>query len=1100
VHAEEQIRVWVPGCSTGEEAYSLAILFHEEFERRGVRRNLIIFASDVDEDALSVARDGVYSGAVSEDISEARLERYFHREDGHYRAVTELRGCIVFAVHSLLRDPPFSRLHLISCRNLLIYLNRDLQEQVMGVFRYACRDEAYLVLGASETAAEDLFQQVDKKHRIYATRPRSDGARAMLPDILAAPMDRATSLARDSRATSKSSPAEIHLAVLEAAAPPSLVVDERGNVLHLSPTASRFLQQGGGTPARRVTELVRPELRDEVHVLVRRAADAPGPQVSSFIPVAFNGGVHRVVMVAQQRPQAEHGRRDILLTLLDLGEMKPDTAPADQEAGSDVVRGLREQLRQAERHIDSVREDYYLTNEDLRAANEELQSLNEEYRSTTEELETSKEELQSINEELQTVNHELKMKVDEISRAHNDLSNLMAATDVAILFLSTDLRIKRFTPQLSTLFNIRNQDYDRPIGDFTHTLDYRTLESDARAVLATATSIERTTTNSAGRTFIVRLTPYRISSGSEHDGVVLTFIDVTAVKEVERALRDSERRLAEELDIMRRLHAVTMAVATAATPDQALSDLLRSVVDLQSADFGQVQLLDPDSGRLRVAVQQGFDGDQFDHVEDIDRRETSACARALRTLTAVEVTDVMSEPGYAPMRDSVARAGYRAVQCTPLRSREGELVGLVSVYFQAPHVFSERDRQLGSLIGQQAADLIVRHAQQDQLRRLNDALRERTTALEASQEELLNQDSNREHFVASLSHELRNPLSAILSSLALIQVTDARSTRALAILRRQTLHMSRLIDDLLDITRVKHGKIRLARQTLELTDWIPQLLESLRQQVEAKGLRLEYDLPPAPVTLEADPQRLAQILQNLVRNAVTFTEAGSVAVTVREDAAATRISVRDTGVGIDPKDAADLFAAYRQADGNAEHSGGLGLGLAVVKALVEAHGGTVGVRSEGRGAGSEFTVTFPRSASVPGAEPVDQHTPLDSRRILVVDDQHDVANSLAAQLEDLGQEVEVAYNAADGLSKARLRKPQVAFVDLSMPETSGTQLARQLRNEFSDEALTLIAMTGHGAAYAAARTDAFDHTLLKPITTEKLRHVLNGQSHERQEH
>jgi CheY-like chemotaxis protein len=265
----------------------------------------------------------------------------------------------------------------------------------------------------------------------------------------------------------------------------------------------------------------------------------------------------------------------------------------------------------------------------------------------------------------------------------------------------------------------------------------------------------------------------------------------------------------------------------------------------------------------------------------------------------------------------------------------------------------------------------------------------------------------------------------------------------------------------------------------------------VRQQVEAKGLKLECDLPPAPVTVDADPQRLTQILQNLVRNAVVYTAAGSIAVTVRGDETATRICVRDTGIGIDPKDAADLFAPYRQGNDNGE-SGGLGLGLAVVKALVEAHGGTVAVRSEGPGTGSEFSVAIPRLPSV-APDLADQQKPLDSRRILVVDDQHDVANSLAAQLEDLGQEVEVAYSAADGLSKARLRKPQMAFVDLSMPETSGTQLARQLRKEFAGEGLTLVAMTGHGATYAAARTESFDHTLLKPVTTQKLRHVLNGQ-------
>jgi len=374
---------------------------------------------------------------------------------------------------------------------------------------------------------------------------------------------------------------------------------------------------------------------------------------------------------------------------------------------------------------------------------------------------------------------------------------------------------------------------------------------------------------------------------------------------------------------------------------------------------------------------------------------------------------------------------------------------------------------------------------------LNDDLRERTAALEASQEELLRQDSNREEFLASLGHELRNPLSAILSSLSLIQATDTRSTRALEILRRQAAHMTKLIDDLLDITRVKHGKIRLTRQTLDLTDWMPPFLDSVRQQVEGKGLTLECQLPPGPVTIDADPERLAQILQNLVRNAVNYTQAGSIAVSVRRDETATRISVRDTGVGIDPKDAAELFAPYRQGNENSEN-GGLGLGLAVVKALVEAHGGTVAVQSQGRGTGSEFSVVIPSSSATPVQDPVLDQEPLDFRRILVVDDQHDVANSLAAQLEDLGQDVEVAYNAAEGLAKARLHRPELAFVDLSMPDVSGTDLARQLRREFPAARLALIAMTGHGAAYAGARAEAFDQTLLKPITPQKLRHVLNG--------
>jgi len=1096
MQGEEQIRVWVPGCATGEEAYTVAILFQEEFERRGLRPNLIIFASDVDEAALSTARDGVYPRAIGADVSELRLARYFRVEDDHYRVVPELRDCVVFAAHSLLRDPPFSRLHLISCRNLLIYLDRELQEQVMTIFRYACRDKAYLLLGASESAADELFQSVDKKHCIYATRARADGSRPPLPEILAAPGDRALRSAREARFLAKTTPAEIHLAALEAVAPPSVVIDERWNVLHLSPSASRFFQQSGGPPARRVTELVRPELRDELHVLVHRAFESPGPHVSPFVSVAFDGEMHRVALVAEQRVATESGRRDALITLLDLGEFRRETPASDQEPTGEVVRNLREELRQAERRIDSVREDHFLTTEDLRAANEELQSLNEEYRSTTEELETSKEELQSINEELQTLNHELKTKLEEISRAHSDLENLMAATDVATLFLSPELRIKKFTPQLSDLFNIKTRDYDRPIGDLTHTLDYNTLEEDAHAVLETQTTIERAAMSEVGRAYIVRLSPYRTGSAGDNDGVVVTFIDVTAIKKVERALRASEGQLAAELNIMRGLHLMTMAVATASTVGDALSNVLTSAISLLGADCGRVQLFDRASRRLSATMQQGFERSQLEHVEQIDARETSPCAIALRTRSTKEVSDVLHDPDFASMWDLVARAGYRAVQCTPLCSREGDLVGMVSVYFREPHEFSEREKQLADLVGQQAADLVVRNAQQDELTKLNDELRERTEALEASQEELINQDSHREEFLASLGHELRNPMSAILSSLSLLRTAngpDERSGKALAVLRRQTAHMTKLIDDLLDITRVRHGKIRLARQPLELNQWLPPVLEGARAQVEAKGLALDTDIPDEPIRVNADPERLAQVLENLLRNAVTNTKAGSVRVAVQADGREARIAVRDTGVGIDPKDAEGLFTAYRQGK-ESSGAGGLGLGLAVAKALVEAHGGRIAVHSEGRGAGSEFSFSIPLSSSTPAATSEEERPNLPSHRIVVVDDQPDVADSLAAQLEELGQKVQVAYSAEEGLEQVRRNNPQLAFIDLSMPETTGVELARRLRTESSAERLMLVAMTGHGTAYLAARTKSFDRSLLKPITTENLIEVLAALS------
>jgi len=341
------------------------------------------------------------------------------------------------------------------------------------------------------------------------------------------------------------------------------LIDDRWEVIHLSPSASKFFQQSGGALARRVTELVRAELRDELHALLHRIDGVTEGQLSRFVPVKFNGDPHLVALFAQRRQNQETSRPDTLVTFLDAGRVKADPMNAPHEAETETVRHLRDKLRQAELRIESVRDDHYLAIEDLRAANEELQSLNEEYRSTTEELETSKEELQSVNEELETVNLQLRNKLEEVSRSNDDLENLMAATNVATLFLTPELRIKRFTPQVGEIFNIKSRDNDRPIGDLTHSLDYEALEADARRVLTNLQPIERESTGRDGRFFSVRLSPYKSGGLRQIDGVVITFIDVTAIKKAEAAVRESEQKLAAELNVMRRLHRMTLEVATA---------------------------------------------------------------------------------------------------------------------------------------------------------------------------------------------------------------------------------------------------------------------------------------------------------------------------------------------------------------------------------------------------------------------------------------------------------------------------------------------------------------------------------------------------------
>ncbi|EPE96422.1 chemotaxis protein CheB [Rhizobium grahamii] len=540
---EESIRVWVVGCATGEEAYSIAILLHEEMARRRVKVPLQIFATDLDEGALAMAREGRYPRTIEADVSQERLSRFFIDDGSHYRVRTEVRESVLFAKHSVLKEPPFMRLDLITCRNLLIYLERALQAQVCSIFQYSLRPGRYLFLGSAETVdvATDLFAPVDRQARIYSSRPHSGHLPPILSQFGAPELanDRSASLLPE-RATL---PAALHLGALEQSAPASALVDDGQNILHLSPSAGRFILHSAGPVSKSLTAVVRPELRLELGIALTRALEKSEPSVTLPTVVVFEHGKRRIAIQvtpinneAQKAPQA-------LVFFLDGGVVwGNDELDAISDTRSDEVRRVYAELKASQEALMVSRSGHEALVQELRAANEELQSMNEEYRSTAEELETSKEELQSINEELHTVNAELKSKLESISAAHSDLQNLSAATEIGTLFLDPELRIKMFTAPVAELFNITKHDIGRAITDFTHQLDYDNIETDARKVLAHLIPIERSVGSLRGNHYSMRLRPYRTVE-DRIDGTVVTFVDTTDRTRAEIALWISEDRL-----------------------------------------------------------------------------------------------------------------------------------------------------------------------------------------------------------------------------------------------------------------------------------------------------------------------------------------------------------------------------------------------------------------------------------------------------------------------------------------------------------------------------------------------------------------------------
>lgn len=540
---EDTVRVWVTGCATGEEAYSLAILLLEQRSQLDDAPEIQIFASDVSSEALAHAREGFYSSAISGDVSPERLERFFHEENGGYRLKKEVREMILFADHNLLNDPPFSKLDLVSCRNLLIYLQREVQDKIMGLFHYALRPGGFLFLGASESLfSAALFRAIDKKRGLYQ-RQSVTSAQPALPSLPLAPWSRPLTKTAENQEVADPSERDsfgaLHQEIVERYAPPSLLVNQDFDIVHLSQHAGRFLHTPGGEPTNSVLQRINPALRPELTTALYGALEKDQPSSTRPVRMTLDGEMRRVSMNVQPAAAADMAGH-VLVVFMEMEDAPESTRETSVgEAARSMAQELDEDLTRTKERLQTAVEEFETSREEMRASNEELQSMNEELRSTAEELETSKEELQSMNEELLTVDQENKNKVAELSQLSGDLHDLLLAADAATLFLDQDLRIRQFTPQVGQLFNIMPADQGRPLSHITHNLQGGDLLQDANRVLQHLTSVEREMSSQDGRWFLVQLRPYR--SEDEHiGGIVITFVDITEMKQVEEELRRSK--------------------------------------------------------------------------------------------------------------------------------------------------------------------------------------------------------------------------------------------------------------------------------------------------------------------------------------------------------------------------------------------------------------------------------------------------------------------------------------------------------------------------------------------------------------------------------
>jgi two-component system CheB/CheR fusion protein len=578
-HDGHPLRVWVPGCATGEEAYSVAILLHEQI-RKAERTHLVqIFATDLDERAIDVARAGLYPEGISADMSPERLKAFFSREDGAYRIHKSIRDSIVFAPQNVISDPPFTRLDLIVCRNVLIYLDVGAQQTVLPNFHYALLPGGVLFLGSAESVGEagELFEVINAKHKILRRKEVAKPAHPVLPGAT-----RRRSAAGGGEPEDRTPRAQqqfirrVEQFLLNRFVPCSILVDDRGTVVHVQGRSGMYLEPEQGPPRNNVLEMAREGLGPSLAAGMRQARQENREIVRSDIRVRTNGGYMYVDLSVLPVKEPEPLRGLLLMTLRPSAPTPAETRKEEPSAqnGPDHLE-LERELQRVRESLQTTVEELETSNEELKSSNEELQSTNEELQSTNEELETSKEEMQSLNEELNTVNAELVGKVDALARVNDDMNNLLNSMQVGTIFLDTELRVKRYTEQARDVVRLISSDIGRPLSDLTSSLRYNTLIEDCKRVLATLIPVENEVQDTSGRWYLVRLIPYRTAE-NVIEGVVMTTVDIDRVKQAEESLRKSLEDTGERESVLgAMIEHIPMGIVIADAPDVTIRAVSR---------------------------------------------------------------------------------------------------------------------------------------------------------------------------------------------------------------------------------------------------------------------------------------------------------------------------------------------------------------------------------------------------------------------------------------------------------------------------------------------------------------------------------------------
>ena len=1174
-------RVWVPGCSSGEEAYSIAMVFFELVDKANIRPPLQLFASDVSEDSLQQARAAVYPESIAKDVSKERLRRFFQKVEGGYRVAKWIRDTCLFSRHDVTVDPPFAKIDLVSCRNVLIYFGSELQRRVVPVLHYALKPGGILWLGRSETITEfsNLFAQRDRANRFYVKKNATAALRVPFSPREQPDSPPVSGRTINALATLQELLRESDRAAVRDYAPPSVVIDDSLEILNVHGRLTPYLGLPPGRATLNILKLAHPEIVASLRQTIDTARRGNAAATTTELTLKHDGehtafGIRVVPLHLSARFQ------DRYFTIF-FEEAGGPAASRRSRPAANRVRVKDRRTTRDRQHDQAIINEYQATQEELTSANEELQSTNEELQSTNEELETAKEELQSANEELTTINDELQARSVEMVQLTNDLTNLLASLEKPIVMVDAASRIRRFTPKAAQLLSLIPADVGRPLNDIRPGFQAPDLGEIAADVMASLTVRELETQDKQGDWYRLQVRPYR-TVDNRIDGAVFVFSDITALKraaDVLTAARDDARQIIETMpnpilvigsDSRVRLANAAyyrlFQVEASETEGRLLPELcdgswnfpplsgLLEAAFRSGSAFADLELerefprvgpkymvvnatatrLSGDGTNTALLIIEDLTArrriaDQLRHTEEhyrrllegandgvliIDQQGTIEFAnRSLEQIFGYSPGELNKQPyeilipgQYAEIHRTHHTGFMRKPEARDM-GRGVELFGKRKNGTTIPLEISLSPVSVDShvVVTALVRDISVRKRAEEErqtfLVREKEARREAETANRVKDE-----------FLATLSHELRTPLTTILgwTQTLRLKAADAEYTRkAVGVIEKSAKDQGQLIEDLLDISRIRAGKVRLELRDVDPLECVAGALDAVRSLAENRSITLQTELVASPRRLVADPVRLEQVFWNLLTNAVKFTPPGgtvTVRSTVLEDPERLEIQVQDTGRGIRAEFLPSVFNRFSQDDSSPKRAyGGLGLGLSIVRSLVDMHGGSVTAESPGEGKGAVFTVTLPCSAARLPVAPTSgdhqttapgnaQRIDLNGVRALIIDDDDGTRQALSELLGTAGARVRSVGSAQQGLAALASDQPEIVFCDIAMPGSDGFDVIRAVRALEPGQGgrVPMVALTAYADSDHVRRClDAgFDAHLAKPVDIADLARLI----------